>query len=299
MHIPTGMMDGAVCPVTAVVAAAGIGAAAWAALKSDEKPEVLKFASVSALIFAAQMVNFPVASGTSGHLLGGVLASALLGTPFGVLALGLVLAVQCLLFSDGGVSLLGANIVNMSLIGAGLGGLIAGSVRGRSPLSLARLGFAAWISVPLAALACSVELALSGAVPFATSAPAMLGTHAVIGAGEALITVLAFSLLSAPAATTSRKGALAPALAAIVIALVLSPFASGLPDGLEWVASRLGFLHESAPAFVAPLAEYSLSASLPAVLSTGLAGLAGVLVVFVLGSAVSLAWNTPRLCRVS
>ena len=291
-------MDGAVCPVTAVVAAAGVGAAAWAAMKHDEKPDVLKFASVSAFLFAAQMVNFPISGGTSGHLLGGVLASALLGTPFGVLAIGLVLAVQSLLFSDGGIAVLGANVVNMSLIGAGLGGLLAGRPRDGSLLSLARLGFAAWISVPLAALACSLELALSGAVPFFVSAPAMLGTHAVIGAGEALITVLAFSLLSLPA-RDSRKGVFAPLVAALVIALVLSPFASGLPDGLEWVAASLGFFQESAPAFVAPLADYSLSASLPLALSTGLAGLAGVLAVFVLGSAVSLAWNGPRLCRIS
>ena len=155
-------MNGSVCPVTAAVAATGIAGAAWAAAKSEDKPDATKFASVSALVFAAQMMNFPINGGTSGHLLGGVLASALLGTPFGVLAIAMVLAVQCLLFSDGGLSVLGANVVNMSLIGAGLGGLIAGHLRGRSPLSLARLGFAAWISVVVAALACSIELALAG-----------------------------------------------------------------------------------------------------------------------------------------
>ncbi len=292
------MMDGAVCPVTAAVAVTGIAAAAWAAVRSDDKPEVLRFASVSAVIFAAQMVNFPISGGTSGHLLGGVLASALLGTPFGVLAIGLVLAVQCLLFSDGGASVLGANVVNMALIGAGVGGLLAGRVHGRSPLALARLGFAAWISVPLAALACSLELALGGVVPFSTSAPAMLETHAVIGLGEALITLVAFSLLSV-SVTVSRRGVPVPALTAVLIALVLAPFASSFPDGLESVAVRLGFFHASAPAFVAPLADYSFSASMPALLSTGLAGLAGVLAVLALGGLLSLAWNAPRLCRIS
>jgi cobalt/nickel transport system permease protein len=258
----------------------------------------MKFASVSALIFAGQMMNFPISGGTSGHLLGGVLAAAVLGTPFGVLAIALVLGVQCLLFSDGGLAVLGANALNMSLIGAGVGGVIAGRLRDRSALSLTRLGFAAWISLVLASLVCSVELALAGTMPFSLSAPAMLGTHAVIGVGEALITVVAFSLLAAPAAD-SRTGALAPSAGAILIALVLSPFACQLPDGLESVAAKLGFLHASAPAFAAPLADYSFSVSLPAAVSTGLAGLAGVLAVIVLGRAISASWDSLRRIRIS
>jgi cobalt/nickel transport system permease protein len=176
--------------------------------------------------------------------------------------------------------------------------MIAGHVRGRSSVSLTRLGLAAWISVPLAALACSVELAFSGAAAFSASAPAMLGIHAAIGASEALITVLAFSLFSAPV-PASQQRAWAPALSALLFALILSPFASGNPDGLEWVAAKVGFWHESAPAFVAPLADYSLSGSLPAGLSTGLAGMLGTLVVFAAGCAFSLAWIPPRPRRIS
>lgn len=292
------MVEGAVCPVTAMVGATGIGATAWAVFKSKQKPDVARFASVSALIFAAQMVNFPIQDGTSGHLLGGVLASALLGTPFGVLAMGLVLAVQALVFSDGGLSVLGANVVNMALLGAGVGGWMVNHLRGSSPLSLARLGFVAWLSVLLAALGCCVELALSGTIAFSASAPAMLGTHAVIGIGEALITVLAFSLLPA-SESASRKSAVVPALAAVLVASIISPWASVFPDGLESVAARLGFLHQSAPAFVAPLANYSMPGSLSAGLSTSLAGLIGVLVVFALGAVISLMWNAPRLSRAS
>ena len=298
MHIPSEMMNGAVCPMTAFVAATGVAGAAWVAAKSDVKPDAKKFASVSALIFAGQMMNFPISGGTSGHLLGGVLASALLGTPFGILALSLVLTVQCLLFSDGGLSMLGANILNMALLGAGLGGLIAGQIRDRSARSLARLGFAAWLSVPLAALACSLELAFSGTVPFPVSAPTMLGTHAIIGIGEALLTVLGFSLLHTPTADPSKNAAV-PAVAALVIALVLSPFASGLPDGLEWVAESLGFLHASAPTFAAPLADYTIPGSLPVAVSTSLAGLAGVLAVFALGCATASAWNLSRASRTA
>lgn len=280
--------------MTAAVAAVGVGGAAWAAVKSDAKPSAAKFAGISALIFAAQMMNFPIRDGTSGHLIGGVLASAVLGTPFGILAISLVLAVQCLLFSDGGLTVLGANVVNMALVGAGIGGWIAGRLREGSGLSMTRLAFASWLSVVLAALACSLELALSGVVPFSLSAPPMLQTHAVIGAGEACVTIVAFLLLRASAGDPTRTSYV-PGLAAVLVALVLSPFASSYPDGLEWVAAQLGFLHESGPVFVAPLAEYSVPGVLPAALSTGLSGLAGVLVVFALGWTVSLVWRKSGL----
>lgn len=291
MHIPSGMIEGGVCPVTAVVATAGIGAAAWLAPRSEQKPGAVEFASVSAFVFAAQMMNFPIQSGTSGHLLGGVLASAVLGTPFGVLAIALVLAVQALLFSDGGLSVLGANVVNMSLVGAGLGGLLAGRWRGAG--SLARIGFAAWVSVCLAALACAVELAISGAVPFAKSAPAMLSTHALIGLGEAAITVTALAVLPL-CKGSSRPIGFAPGLAAVLIALLLTPFASTSPDGLEWVAGKLGFDTTRVPSFVAPLADYSLPVSAPGWLSTSLAGLAGVAAVFLLAVLVSWTWHSSR-----
>jgi cobalt/nickel transport system permease protein len=243
---------------------------------------------VSALVFAAQMVNFPVQAGTSGHLLGGVLASVLLGTPFGVLAMAIVLAVQCLVFSDGGLAVLGANILNMAVIGAGVGGLLAGG-RGAP---LARIAFAAWASVVLAATACSLELAAAGVIPFAESTPSMLGIHSVIGLGEALLTVAAVAMMPS-GATGRRLGWSVPLAAAVVIALVLSPFASGSPDGLEWAAAKLGFLRESAPAFSAPLAGYSLPGISSDALSTGLAGLFGVLAVF----GVALASARIRTSR--
>jgi cobalt/nickel transport system permease protein len=290
------MMDGAVCPVTAVVAVVGIGGAAWAAAKSETKPTAARFAAVSALVFASQMMNFPVQGGTSGHLIGGVLASALLGTPFGILSTALVLSVQCLLFSDGGLAVLGANILNMSLLGAGVGGLLAGGLQARP--SALRIAAASWISVVLAAMACSAELALAGVIPFSQSAPVMFGVHALIGLGEALLAVAAVALLPA-GEENARRSAAVPAFAALVIALILSPFASGLPDGLEWAAARLGFLHESAPAFVAPLAGYAVPGISIHALSTGLSGVAGVIAVFALGSAISRIWNRSAAMPVS
>jgi len=290
MHIPNAMLHGSVCPVTAVAAAAGLTAAAWAASKGETKPTAARFAAVSALVFASQMMNFPVQSSTSGHLLGGVLASVVLGTPFGILSTALVLAVQCLLFSDGGLAVLGANILNMSLLGAGVGGWLAGSLRERSVPTFARIGLAAWVSVVLAAGACSVELAMAGVIPFSKCAPMMIGIHALIGVGEALLTVAAVGLLT-DRESTCRMGKVVPAVAAMVIALVLSPFACGFPDGLEWVSERFRLVHDAAPAFVAPMNGYTLP-GLPADgISTALAGLAGVLVVFVAGSLIASAWN--------
>lgn len=291
------MLHGSVCPVTAVVAATGVTAAVWAASKSESKPTASRFAAVSALVFAAQMMNFPVQFGTSGHLLGGVLAAVVLGTPFGVLSISLVLAVQCLLFSDGGLAVLGANILNMALLGAGVGGWLAGSLRHRSASTFTRIGLAAWASVLLAALACSVELAVAGVVPFSKSAPMMLGVHALIGIGEALLTVAAVALLPS-GEKSGRMGTFIPAAAALVIAMLLSPFASGFPDGLEWVSSKLGFWHESAPSFVAPLSGYSFPGISHEFVSSSLAGAVGVTAVFIFGSLLaSLLTRKPAGSR--
>jgi cobalt/nickel transport system permease protein len=153
----------------------------------------------AAFIFAAQMINFPVLGGTSGHMLGAVLAAVLLGPWAGTLVMASVIGVQALLFQDGGLLALGANIVNMGLVGTIGGyaiyrfaaGLLGGEQRGRLPAA----GIAAWAAVMLGALAASLELVASGTTTLAVVLPAMLGTHAVIGIGEALITVGALALI--------------------------------------------------------------------------------------------------------
>lgn len=288
MHIPGSMLQGAICPVTAIVSVVAVIAAAWLTLKAEDKPTAGHFAAMVALIFAGQMMNFPIMHGTSGHLLGGVLASSLLGVPLGVLAVALVVTIQSLVFADGGITVLGANVLNMALIGAGVGGLL------RNRLAVYWAGtaghyvataVAAWFAVVLAALAVSVELAVDGQIAFASVLPAMLGTHALIGVGEAIITVAACAfLVQGAAATSGTKAAVTvPLLTAVMVGLLLSPFASGFPDGLEWVAARYHFLHASAPLFVAPLPDYTVPFISNGLLATGLAGLAGVLVSFVSG----------------
>jgi len=294
MHIPNGMLHGQICPVSAAVSAIGIGFAAWRAFLSKEKPKAARFAAITALIFAGQMMNFPINGGTSGHLIGGVLAAALLGIPFGILSMALVVTIQCLVFADGGLSVLGANIFNMAIVGAGLGGIIQAFFSKRSlPRSSQHafgLGFAAWVSVMLAAFFCSLELSVSGTIPFSRVIGAMLGTHMFIGIGEGLITLAAcFAFASEPEQASQRRSVAVPLMASGIIALMLSPFASGLPDGLEWVAGKFQFLHESAPMFVSPLPDYTVPAISNEMLTTGLAGLSGVMITFI------IAWSVAKL----
>ena len=297
MHIPDAMLQGAICPVTATVSVVGVLAAAWWALKSDSKPSAGRFAAIVALLFAAQMMNFPVMHGTSGHLLGGVLAASVLGMPLGVLAIALVVTIQSLVFADGGVTVLGANVFNMALLGAGIGGWLQQRLVG-SLGQYAATAVAAWGAVMLAALAVSVELALDGQVAFGSVLAAMLGTHALIGVGEALITVAAVALLANSWGHAEGKAQVAvPLLTAALVGLLLSPFASGFPDGLEWVAGQYQFLHEAAPAFVSAMPDYSVAAISNASLSTGLAGLAGVLICFTLGFGLLRGLErVPPLC---
>ena len=147
---------------------------------------------MSAFIFAAQMINFPVFGGTSGHLFGGVLAALLLGPYAGSVVLTCVVIFQCLVFQDGGLLALGANIFNMAIVGT-LGGYLIFRVIGR--MNRGRIGtmiwiaVASWFSVVIAAFFCSMEIAISGTSPMRISVPAMTGVHALIGIGEAAITV--------------------------------------------------------------------------------------------------------------
>jgi cobalt/nickel transport system permease protein len=155
---------------------------------------------MAAFIYAAQMFNFQVVGGTSGHLLGGVLAAVLLGPWAGTLVMACVIAVQALIFQDGGLVVMGANIFNMGVVGT-VGGfylylaltrLLGGEDRARIPAA----GIAAWVSVVAGSACMAVELAVSGTSPLAVALPAMVGVHALIGIGEALITMGALAFIS-------------------------------------------------------------------------------------------------------
>ena len=199
MHIPDGFLNAGTLAGTAVVSAGGLaGALRIAGKKLDEK-QVPLMGIMAAFVFAAQMLNFPVAGGTSGHFLGAALCAILLGPWAAVIILALVLIAQCFIFQDGGMLALGANIFNMGIVG-GLGSyffyraglrLMGGSLRSKMIAGF----FASWASVMLASAAASLELAFSGASPLNVVLPAMLGVHIIIGLGEGAITVSALALI--------------------------------------------------------------------------------------------------------
>jgi cobalt/nickel transport system permease protein len=203
MHIPDGFIDAPTSAAVAVVAVGGVGVSLRRAGEVLEDKEAPLAGLVAAFVFAVQMLNFPVAGGTSGHLLGGLLAAVLVGPWLGALCVSVVLTVQALLFADGGLSALGINIVNMAVVGA-IGGyalyLLARRVlpATRGGL-LAATAAAALLSVVLASLAFTLEYAIGGAggASLGRVATAMLGTHVLIGIGEAVITALTVSAVLA------------------------------------------------------------------------------------------------------
>jgi cobalt/nickel transport system permease protein len=201
LHIPDGFLSGGVAAATTVAAVALLAMALRIADRYLDESKVPLLGVVAAFVFAAQMLNFPVAGGTSGHFLGAALAAVLLGPWLASIVLAVVVAVQALAFADGGIAALGANVLNMGLLGALLAGLVIGAVirtlRPSRTVYLGTVGVVAWLAVMVGAAATSFELALSGTIPLATVLPAMLGVHALIGVGEAVITVAAVSALLA------------------------------------------------------------------------------------------------------
>ena len=201
MHIPDGFLSPEVAAGTAVVAAGAVGVGLRRASAQLDDRVVPLLGVTGAFVFAAQMLNFPVAGGTSGHFLGAALATILLGPWLATLVLAVVLATQCFVFADGGISALGANVLCMGVCGAlATGGLMLLARRmlpRRRGVLLAVAGAGAWLAVIAGAGATALLLALSGTVPLGTVLPAMLSVHVVIGLGEAAITVAALSALMA------------------------------------------------------------------------------------------------------
>src|SRR4249919_1872149 len=194
MHIPDGFLDTDVALACAVPAAVAVGIGLRKGSTDLDERRVPLLGVTAAFIFAAQMLNFPVAGGTSGHFLGAALAAILLGPWLACLTLAVVIGVQAFVFADGGITALGANVLNMGVIGALLVGGLMHLARTAAPRAILAISAAgAWLAVMAGATATALELAASGTVPLHTVLPAMLATHALIGAGEAVITVAAVS----------------------------------------------------------------------------------------------------------
>lgn len=201
MHIPDGFLNVATVATTYAVSAGGVGNAVRVANKKLGERQVPLMGILAAFIFAAQMLNFPIAGGTSGHVIGAALAAILLGPWAGVLIMSCVLIAQSLIFQDGGLLALGANIFNMGIVASFSGYYIyrlVASLMGNGRRGTLVGGFAAaWGSVFLASIFCAIELAVSGASPIGVVLPAMAGVHALIGIGEGLITGAVLGLVLA------------------------------------------------------------------------------------------------------
>lgn len=294
LHIPDGFLNVPVSLVGWLLAAAFIGFALRQTRPAER--EIPLMGILAAFIFAAQMINFPVAGGTSGHLVGGTLAAILLGPWAAVIVMTCVVGVQALVFQDGGLIVMGFNLLNMAIISPFVGYTVYHWIR-RLTAHLTNgwlIGAAvgAWTSVIVAAAACALQLAVSGISALGVVLPAMLGVHVLIGLGEALITVgaLAFIRQSRPDLIQPRGSApargsswIAVGLAVALIVTFLSPLASGSPDGLERVAEDHGFIDtaEDAPYEIIP--DYLVPSIDNEALATIAAGVIGVAIVATVG----------------
>ncbi|ABA21377.1 Cobalamin (vitamin B12) biosynthesis CbiM protein [Trichormus variabilis ATCC 29413] len=291
MHIPDGFVSVPVAGATGLVSLAGLLFASGRSQTAFGIRRAPILGLTTAFIFAAQMINFPVAGGTSGHLLGGTLAAIVLGSPWaGSLCIATVLIIQAVLFADGGITALGANILNMAFIGVWVGWMLTqtlqrlfGGSKARLPLAA---GIAAAVSVVVAAIACAIELVLSGTASIAV-VPAMTGIHILIGIGEGLITGGVLTYLAKarpdllPGEQQEFRGWLVPVVTIVLVAGALSLLASAWPDGLERVAEDLGFIklgEEVRISVPTPLADYGIEGL--GAIGTSIAGLLGAAVCF-------------------
>jgi len=301
LHIPDGFLSIMVSIICWVITIITLGFAISKTNKALGEKQVPLMGVMASFIFAAQMINFPVAGGTSGHLLGGAMAAIVLGPWAGMLVMTAVVAVQGLLFQDGGLLVMGANILNMGLVTAAIGYGLYRSAAGQSKVvKLSVAGVAAWLSVMAGALFTALQLWLSGTSQLGIVIPAMLGVHALIGLGEALITVAALSFIlqarpdllgeGSESAKGGRGWILAGGLIALAVVLI-SPLASGDPDGLERVAINMGFIDAGLDASYQVIPDYTLPFLGETALSTIVAGVIGI---FVVGAVVVLIGRGMR-----
>ncbi|MEU9862788.1 energy-coupling factor ABC transporter permease [Streptomyces sp. NPDC047971] len=325
MHVPDGFINAPVSAVAGVVAVGAVAVSLRGARRELDERAAPLAGLVAAFIFAVQMLNFPVAAGTSGHLLGGALAAILVGPYTGVLCIAVVLLMQGVLFADGGLTALGVNITVMGVVAVVVAyalfrGLVLVLPRTRRSVTVASF-VAALVSVPAAAAAFTLVYAVGGTtdVPFGKVLTAMVGVHTLIGVGEAVITMLTVGAVIAvrPDLVYGARGLSAPlklrvngelvdaepaspaadpgspkkvwiggVVAALVLAGVVSFYASASPDGLEKVAADKGIdknVEEHATAD-SPLADYGVKGIEAARLSGGLAGVIGVGATLALGT---------------
>lgn len=300
MHIPDGFLTVVVSVVMWIISLVCIGLALKKVKNELGDREVPLMGVLAAAIFAGQMLNFSVTGGTSGHLLGAAIATVLLGPWAAVLVMTSVVSVQALIFQDGGILALGANIFNMGIVGVFVSYAVftlLQKVLKKFNWGLFVSGFtSAWTSIFIASLACALELAISGTSPANIAIPAMAAIHTLIGIGEGLITLGALSFLRSirpdlverPGTPVSSDiGIIVGGSLITLILVILSPLASTHPDGLEWVADQHGFLGLARETFIRIIPGYAVPGISNGSLATIMAGVLGAVIVFGVAYAVA------------
>ncbi len=312
MHIPDGFLSVLVSVILWLLAVAAIGYALRQVNRELGERQVPLMGVLAACIFAGQMLNFSVTGGTSGHLMGAAVATILLGPWAAIVVMTAVVSIQALIFQDGGLLALGANLFNMGVIGVAVSYFAYHTLRrltGDRPWGVIVSGFVAgWLSIFIASLAVALQLALSGTSPANVAVIAMGGIHALIGIGEGLITAGALAFLLATRRDLVAAGAANGAanhgtsravwlggLAIAALLAVLAPLASAHPDGLEWVAEQRGFLDRAQGPLYNVIPDYLLPGISNEALSTILAGVIGLLLV----AGVTFAAGQSRRRRQS
>jgi len=297
MHVPDGFMNVTMSAATGVISFGTL----WAYIRSAKDLIADKFIALtgmmSALIFVLQMINFPIAAGTSGHLLGGALAVIVLGPRLGLICLSVVVIIQSLLFADGGLSALGVNVLNMAIVTSATSWFIVKywiKFIGKNKTSIVSVSVLAGIlSVVFSSIAFTIQYAIGGtiSIPVGTVLLAMVTTHFIIGFGEGVITALIITLLirvrpdliyayERSDENTTKVSFYGLFIILILLLSLVTPFASSSPDGLESVAEEFGFTQTDG--IVLLLDDYGISAVNNNFISTVLSALLGVTVLAIM-----------------
>ncbi len=297
MHVPDGFMNVTMSAATGVISFGTL----WAYIRSAKDLIADKFIALtgmmSALIFVLQMINFPIAAGTSGHLLGGALAVIVLGPRLGLICLSVVVIIQSLLFADGGLSALGVNVLNMAIVTSATSWFIVKywiKFIGKNKTSIVSVSVLAGIlSVVFSSIAFTIQYAIGGtiSIPVGTVLLAMVTTHFIIGFGEGIITALIITLLirvrpdliyayERSDENTTKVSFYGLFIILILLLSLITPFASSSPDGLESVAEEFGFTQTDG--IVLLLDDYGISAVNNDFISTVLSALLGVTVLAIM-----------------
>ena len=297
MHVPDGFMNVTMSAATGVISFGTL----WAYIRSAKDLIADKFIALtgmmSALIFVLQMINFPIAAGTSGHLLGGALAVIVLGPRLGLICLSVVVIIQSLLFADGGLSALGVNVLNMAIVTSATSWFIVKywiKFIGKNKTSIVSVSVLAGIlSVVFSSIAFTIQYAIGGtiSIPVGTVLLAMVTTHFIIGFGEGIITALIITLLirvrpdliyayERSDENTTKVSFYGLFIILILLFSLVTPFASSSPDGLESVAEEFGFTQTDG--IVLLLDDYGISAVNNDFISTVLSASLGVTVLAIM-----------------